>query len=256
MRASITGRTINNRKEDHAMKRMLSFFLSTLSLVVTTARAAEPQHGIIIGLDAKRQSITAINVASGKEFKFTVKDPAVFKSAKLCEDFEAPVSEMKKDKDFIADFGKADPKKPCCTLTTEIGGAGQVLGIKPHAKHEGVTFILTELKRASGDLVTATYLYCNAGPKVEIRNELVDRVSKATLVDGASKTQHNVVRVKNPGRGDSWLMADHGQATSTVYLNTNGMLKSWMKFTAPAGDKATLYVPGASEPFEDVPIAR
>lgn len=91
-----------------------------------------------------------------------------------------------------------------------------MLGIKPRAKHEGVRFILTELKRPSGDLVTATYLYCNAGPKVEIRNELVDRVSKATLIDGSSKTQYNVVRVRNPGRGDSWLMADHGQATSTV----------------------------------------
>jgi hypothetical protein len=238
------------------MKRMLPFFLGTLSLVAAMARATEPNNNIIIGLDAKRQSITAVNHASGKEFKFTVKDPAVFKSAKLCENFEAPVSEMKKDKDFATDFGNADPKKPCCTLTTEIGGAGQVLGIKPHTRHEGMMLILTELKRASGDLVTATYLYCNAGPKVEIRNELVDRVSKATLIDGSSKTQYNVVRVRNPGRGDSWLLADHGQATSTVYVGTNSILRTWMKFTAPAGDRVTLHVPGAGEPFEDVPIAR
>lgn len=238
------------------MKHVLSFFLGTLGLVATTIRAAEPEHNIIIALDAKRQAITAVHAASGKEFRFTVKDAALFKSAKLCERFEAAVSGVKKDAAFAADFGNADPKKPCCTLTTEVGGAGQVLGIKPHAKHEGVTLILTELKRASGDLVTATYLYCNAGPKVEIRDELVDRVSKATLIDATNKVQHNVVRVRNPGRGDSWLMADHGQASSRVYLNTNGILKSWMKFTAPAGGKATLYVPGAAEPFEDVPITK
>lgn len=64
------------------------------------------------------------------------------------------------------------------------------------------------------------------------------------------------MRVKNPGRGDSWLMADHGQASSTVTVGTNSILRTWMKFTAPAGDRATLYVPGASAPFEDVPIAK
>ncbi len=159
----------------------MAFCLGAFCLVATTTRAAEPEHNIIIALDAKRQAITAVNFASGKEFKFTVKDAAVFKSARLCENFEAPIGEMKKNAAFAADFGNADPKKPCRTLTSEIGGAGQVLGIRPHAKHEGVTFILTERKRTSGDRVTATYLYGNAGPRMEIRNERVDRISKATL---------------------------------------------------------------------------
>lgn len=237
------------------MKRILLSSLSALYLVAATPQAAEPQHNIVVGLDNKREAVRSVDLQFGRQFTFTVRDVAVFGSVKLCDTIVVPIATMQKNKEFAADIGRADPSKPCCTLTTDIGSAGRVLAIQPHAKHEQVTLILTELKRTSGELVTASYFYCNAGPKVELRNELVDRVSRATLVDATNKKQYNVVRVKNPGRGDSWLVADHGQAISLVHLGSNSILRTWVKFPAPTATKATLSIPGASAPFEDLSIA-
>lgn len=85
---------------------------------------------------------------------------------------------------------------------------------------------------------------------------MLDCVSKAALTDARSKTQFDILRVCNPGRGDAWLMADHGQATSIVPVGTNSSLRTWLKFTAPAAGRVTLRVSAASGTFEDVPIAK
>jgi hypothetical protein len=72
--------------------------------------------------------MTAIERASGEMFRFTVKDDATFKTAKLCENFDAPIAEPKKDAPLAAD----------------VSGAGKALG---------VTVILTKLKRTAEDIV-------------------------------------------------------------------------------------------------------
>ncbi len=74
------------------MNRIMLFSLIFLILAAATAQAAEPNQNIIVGLNTKRQAITAINRESGKICQFTVKDAILFKSAKLCESFEAPVA--------------------------------------------------------------------------------------------------------------------------------------------------------------------
>lgn len=70
----------------------------------------------------------------------------IFETAKPCERFDAPLARMFKDKTFAAGFWNADPRKPCCTLMTEIG-------MRPYGV-EGVEVVITELTRTSGDTVT------------------------------------------------------------------------------------------------------
>jgi len=216
-------------------------------------------HCTILELDAKRQAITAIERAGGRLFTFSVKEAAVFKSAKRCERFDAPLAQVQRDKTFAADFGSADPKKPCCTLTTEIGGAGQALGVRAY-EVEGVEVILTELKRTSGDTVTARWQYCNGGKQpVEFKQEgcvgmgcTYTLAEGVELLDGATRMKHGVVRVE--GR----------QAIAERYtgdklrVGPNQLLKTWARFPAPpeSSTKITVVIPGASEPFEDVPIAK
>jgi hypothetical protein len=236
------------------MARSLLAFLILL-VPIASAPAADPASNIILGLDAKRQSVTAVNVSSGQIFKFTVKDATVFQSAKLCESFEAPVAEMTKDKDFAADFGAADRAKPCCTVTAEPGAAGRVLGVRAHNSGH-IDVLLTELKR-DGDLVTARWQYCNHGDAVFLTEDLKDRAFRAHLVDQATRKQHDVVRVRDSSRGDSWLMADHGQSSRRVRLESNQALQTWAKFPAPPASSTavTVMIPGVSEPFDNVPIA-
>jgi hypothetical protein len=242
------------------MNRIFLFSMVILAIAaVATGRAAEPTNNIIVALDAKRQAVTAVDRASGKLFKFTVKNPALFKSAKLCETFEAPIAGMGKDKDFAADFGSADPKKPCCTLTTDIGGAGEVLGVRRYGE-EGVAVILTELKRTSGDTITARWQYCNGGNQ-RVRFEEKGCVGmgctytlaeEVHLLDGAMRTKHDVLRDRS-----NKAIAER-YTSDKLAVGPNRILDTWAKFQAPpeSSTKVTVVIPGASEPFEDVPIGR
>jgi hypothetical protein len=240
------------------MHRILLFPLAFLILAAATARAAEPSNNIIVGLDAKRQAITAVHRESGKLFKFTVKDAKLFKSAKLCEAFEAPVAEMQKGKDFAADFGSADPKKPCCTLMTDIGGAGRALGVRRY-EQEGVDVILTEMKRTSGNTVTARWQYCNGGKqKVRFKEQgcvgmgcTYTLAEEVHFLDGATRTRHDVLRdTSNKALAERY-------PSDKLAVAPNRLLGTWAKFQAPPESSAnvTVIIPGVSEPFEDVPIA-
>ena len=121
--------------------------------------------------------------------------------ARLCETFDAPLAETKKDMPLAADFGKADPKKPCCTLTTEVGGAGKTLGVRKY-ETAGVDVILTELKRTSGDTLTARWQYCNGSPQpVTFKPEgCVGMGCTYTpaygmhLLDGATREKHPMLK--------------------------------------------------------------
>lgn len=253
-------KTNNNRMEEYAVKRvpLFSWFNFALTLTfITAARAAEPTENTIVALDAKRQTVTAINVTSGKLFKFVVKDAGVFKSAKLCETFEAPVAEMQKDTDFAADFGSADPKAPCCTLTTEIGGAGQALGMRPY-EVEGVDVILTELKRTAGETVTARWQYCNGGERtVRFKPQgctgmgcTYTLTEGMHLLDGATRMKLPVMRdTRNKA------IAQH-YTEDKLAVGPHRVLATWAKFPAPPASSGvvTVVMPGVNEPFEDVPI--
>jgi hypothetical protein len=240
------------------MKRGLQFSLAILILAAAAARAAEPTHNIIVGLDAKRQAITAVHRESGKLFKFTVKDARLFKSAKLCETFEAPVVGMQKGKGFAADFGSADPNQPCCTLTTDLGGAGRALGVRRY-EQEGVDVILTEMKRTSGNTVTARWQYCNGG-KQTARFKAQGCVGmgctytlaeEVHFFDGATRTKHDVLR------DTSHKALAERYTSDKLAVAPNRLLATWAKFPAPpeSSTNVTVVIPGVSEPFEDVPIA-
>jgi hypothetical protein len=240
------------------MKRIRLFSLAALILAAASARAAEPTNNIIVGLDAKHQAVTAVHRESGKLFKFTVKDARRFKSAKLCETFETPVVGMQKGKDFAADFGSADPRKPCCTLTTDIGGAGRALGVRRY-EQEGVDVILAEMKRTSGNTVTARWQYCNGGKEMVRFKEqgcvgmgcTYTLAEEVHFLDVETRTKHNVLRdTSNQAVAERY-------PSDKLAVAPNRLLSTWAKFEAPpeSTTNVTVIIPGVSEPFEDVPIA-
>jgi hypothetical protein len=242
----------------------MKWILYSLSLVIVGlafplgASAGEPCCGVL-SLEAKRQEVTAVDRASGKLFSFTVKDPAVFKSVQLCESFDAPLAQMQKGMALAADLGQqVKSAQPCCSLTTEIGGAGQVLGVRHHDV-SGVDVILTELKRTAGNIVTARWQYLN-GSNEALRFEAAGCVGmgctytlaeEVHLLDGAARTKHEVLR----DTGNKAL-AQRYEASKLV-VAPHQILSTWAKFEAPpaSSSRVTVVIPGVSEPFEDVPIA-
>jgi len=226
-------------------------------VAASTALAQDTSCCTIVALDAKRQLVTAVERASGKLFRLGVKDAAVFKTARLCESFDGPLAEARKDASFAADFGKADPKKPCCTLATEVGGAGTVLGVRPW-EIAGVSVILTELRRTSGDTLTARWQYCNGTTQtVKFKPEgCVGMGCTYTpaygmyLLDGATRQKHPM------------LKDDRGYLVADLYPGGNlavgpyQIFTTWAKFNAPPASSTamTVVIPGTKDQFEDVPI--
>jgi hypothetical protein len=209
-------------------------------------------------LDAKRLGITAIERKTAKLFTFTVKSPKVFRSIRIGDRFDASLQDMKKGQAFAADLGIADPEKPCCGLTSEIGGAGQALGVRAH-EQDGVDVVLTELKRTAGNTVTARWLYLNGGDEpLQFEQKgctgmgcTYTLAEEMHLLDGAARVKHEVLR------------DDEGKAVAQRYegaklaVAPHQSLSSWAKFNAPpqSSSSVTVVIPGVSEPFEDVPIA-
>jgi hypothetical protein len=231
-----------------------------VSLLLGAALAgSEPCCGVI-SVDARTGAVTAFERKSGNIFKFTAKNASAIKP---CQSFEAELAGLKDGQAFAAKFGAGDlsrvaaagrarvtPGEPCCDMTSAPGTAGRVLGVQPHSKYEGVEILLMSLERSKGDLVTATCLYCNGGSDpADLSGDIRDRVSDAKLLDTENQVQYQVERAGGAG-GDA-LVSDHG---SGLHLQPDKTAKTWMKFTAPEGTTVTLVVPGASEPFEDLPI--
>jgi hypothetical protein len=242
------------------MKRLLIHLLWIAGLTVAAALAVAQDTSCctIVGLDTKRQLVTAIEQKTGNMFRFAVKDAAVFKTAKLCESFDGPVAETKKDAPFAADFGKADPKVPCCTLTTDVGGVGKVLGVRKYTEPD-VLVILTDLKRTAGETLTARWQYCNAGAKV-VKFPAEGCVGMGCthtaaygmhLLDGAARKRHDMLKDE---RG--YLQADL-HPPGKLQVGPNQIFSTWAKFNAPpeSAKVMTVVIPRTNEPFEDVPIA-
>jgi len=240
------------------MGRIVFALLWIVGLAVVSATVAQDTSCCtIVGLEAKRQLVTAIERASGKMFRFTVKDDATFKTAKLCENFDAPIAETKKDAPLAADFGKADPKKACCSLTTDVGGAGNVLGVRKY-KEPDVSVILTELKRTAGETLTVRWQYCNGGAKVVkfLAQGCVGMGCTHTpaygmnLLDGAAREKYEMLKDE---RGH--LVADL-YPPSKLAVGPSSIFSTWAKFNAPPASSTvvTVVIPGTNEPFEDMPI--
>jgi hypothetical protein len=242
------------------MKRIPQYLLCLVmaSLAFPFAASAAAPCCNVVSLDAKRQTVTAIDRASAKLFSFTVKDQAVFKSVQVGESFDAPIARMQKDAPFAADLGKqANPGAPCCFLTTTIGGAGQALGVRPH-EVSGVDVILMELKRTAGNTVTARWQYLNGSDKaLKFKQQgcvgmgcTYTLAETAHILDGATLTKYDVLRdTKNKALAQRFEASKLGVAAHQI-------LGTWAKFEAPpaSSSKVTVVVPGVSEPFEDVPI--
>jgi len=270
----------HERQERKAVLAIAAVACATATML-SAAYAADPCCGVL-GVDRARGMVTAYEYASGNVFRFSVKNKAVLARLAPCRAFEAKLAGLKDGQTFASDLGGANPAdpvnearrtahkaagkptpavppnemtpaEPCCEMTSAPGTAGRVLGVQSHAKFEGVEILLTELKRSGGSLVTATCLYCNNGAKrVDLAADLRARAQgKAKLLDTDNRIEYQVARVGGP-HGQA-LMSDHGPG---LKLQPGQSARSWVKFAAPASDKASVVWPGASEPFEDVPIAK
>jgi hypothetical protein len=130
------------------------------------------------------------------------------------------------------------------------------LGTNDH-EVSGVEVTLMELKRTSGDTVTAKWRVTN-------KDKEKKQLSKATgwtdayklsfdsyLVDPANKKKYLVLK-DSSGKP---IAAAHG--SGAIKLEGGKTISTWAKYPAPpAGvDKVSVYLPGVA-PFEDVPLSK
>lgn len=240
------------------MHRISPYSVGILGLAATLAAASPEPCCSVVSLDAKRQAVTAIDRASAKLFSFKVESPKLYKSIQVGDRFDAPLDTLQKGQAFAADVGGADPAKPCCSAITELGGAGQALSVHPHDQ-SGVDVILTELKRTTGNTVTARWQYLNGGEEA-LRFEEKGCVGMGCtytlaeemhLLDGATRTKHEVLRDET-----NQAVAQRYES-SKLAVGPHQLLSTWAKFNAPPASSSsmTVVIPGVSEPFEDVAIA-
>lgn len=134
--------------------------------------------------------------------------------------------------------------------------AAEGLGTADH-EVSGVEVTLLELKRTSGDTVTAKWRVAN-------KDKDTKQLSKATgwtdswklsfdsyLVDPANKKKYLVLK-DSTGKP---IAASHG--AGAIKLEGGKAINTWAKYPAPpAGvDKLSVYLPGVA-PFEDVPLTK
>ena len=235
-------------------------FIASLGLLgsatLPSAHAAE-STATVISVEAARGLITAVDRATGNIFTFTTTDKNVLAALQPCTNFETDVTTVGPGQALSIDLGPmADVKIPakgaCCTMASAPGSAGRVLGVQPHGKFDGVEIMLMEIRRTEGDLARATCLYCNGGAmRVDLASDLRARARGAKLLDLANRLEHAVVRAGGPG--GRAMVSDHGPG---LKLDPHQIVRTWMTFSAPAGDKVTLHVPGAAGPFEEITVTK
>ncbi len=240
------------------MTRIALYALSIVTLGVA-ARTAEPCCSVL-ALDARTRTVTAIDRASAKLFSFTVNNPVTFKNVRLADHFDAPIARTKVGSAFAADIGKVrNPLEPCCALTTELGGAGQALGVRSH-ETSGVHVVLLELKRTSGNTVTAKWQYLNSSDDALAFEQkgcvgmgcTYTLAEEVHFLDGATRTKFEVLRDES-----NKAIAQRYEG-SKLSVGAHQILNTWAKFNAPpmSSSAVTFIIPGVSEPFEDVPISQ
>jgi hypothetical protein len=121
----------------------------------------------------------------------------------------------------------------------------------------GVEVTLLEVKRTSGDTITARWRYRNTdndNKQLTKGTGWTDSWKLALdsyLIDGANKKKYMVLK---DAEGKP-IAASHG--SGAIKLAGGKTLNTWAKYPAPPENvqKITLYLPGVA-PFEDVPIAK
>ncbi len=117
---------------------------------------------------------------------------------------------------------------------------------------------LLELKRTSGDTITARWRYRNADQQQKALTKATGWTDKwalsmtSYLVDSANKKKYLVIKDSsgNP------LAAAHG-GSGSIKIGPGETLTTWAKYPAPpeSVQKVSVYIPGVA-PFEDVPISK
>jgi hypothetical protein len=132
------------------------------------------------------------------------------------------------------------------------------LGTNDH-EVSGVEVTLLELKRASGDTVTAKWRYSN-------KDRDTKQLTKGTggddpyklsiesyLVDPVNKKKYLILK-DSTGKP---IAAAHGGSYHPITLEGGKSINTWAKYPAPpAGvEKVSVYIQGVA-PFEDVPLSK
>ena len=232
----------------------------------------------IVAIDSARQVVTALDKTTGKAFQFNVKNKALLATLAVGQVFDVNLKTLHAGDAFSTHFDPVDsarleppngkpidppngvrtrvePAEPCCTL---LGGrTAEGLGIHEH-QVGGVDVVLLELKRTSGDIITARWEYRN---NTEEKKQLTDQRSgwldpyrlaaNAYLLDNANRIKLAIMRdpTNHP------VTSAVGRQNSYIFLKPKETMKVWAKFQAPDKyvKKVTVAIPGV-EPFEDVPI--
>jgi hypothetical protein len=121
----------------------------------------------------------------------------------------------------------------------------------------GVEVTLLELKRTSGDTITARWRYRNTDNDNKRLTEGTGWTDSwklawdSYLIDGTNKKKYMVLK---DAEGKP-IAASHG--SGSIKLAAGKTLNTWAKYPAPPENvqKITLFLPGVA-PFEDVPIAK
>jgi hypothetical protein len=138
---------------------------------------------------------------------------------------------------------------PGLVAADEAAGAGKPLAVEEMSSGD-VEVSLLELKRASGDTVTAKWLFKNTGEDKKTIDHLMS--DEYYLVDADAKKKYFCVKdTKN-----KWV-AGNNSGYNYVEIQPGKTFKMWAKFPAPpaATEKVAVHLEGVP-PFEDVPLAK
>src|SRR5438270_7658535 len=132
-----------------------------------------------------------------------------------------------------------------------------VLGTGDH-EVSGVEVTLLELKRTSGDTLTARWRYRNTNAEQKALTKGTGWTDSWALsmdsyfVDSSNKKKYLVVK-DSSGQP---LAGSHG-GSGSIKIGAGQTITTWAKYPAPpeSVQKVTLYIPGVA-PFEDIPISR
>ena len=122
----------------------------------------------------------------------------------------------------------------------------------------GVEVTLLELKRTSGDTLTARWRYRNANAEQKALTKGTGWTDswalsmESYLVDSSNKKKYLVIK-DSSGQP---LAGSHG-GSGSIKIGAGQTITTWAKFPAPpeSVQKVTIYIPGMA-PFEDIPISR
>lgn len=156
-------------------------------------------------------------------------------------------------------FAQAQPQPP--VPRAQPGSSAQSPVGLATGDHEisGIEVTLLELKRTSGDTVTARWRYRNSNPAATQLTQAYGESDPWKLsldsyfIDGANKKKY-LLLTDSTGLP---IAAKHGGAMSAISVGPGQSLSTWAKYPAPPEGvkKISLFIKGVA-PFEDIPISQ